>query len=64
MNQGTFLMRGLDKIRGEFSLTAPAYNQAGDQPRRRIRADPGDTSLSHAAIWASAAPDIFPLKPF
>jgi len=26
MNQGTFLMRGLDKVRGEFSLTALAYN--------------------------------------
>lgn len=26
MNQGSFLMRGLDKVRGEFSLTALAYN--------------------------------------
>jgi transposase len=26
MNQGTFLMRGLDKVRAEFSLTALAYN--------------------------------------
>ena len=26
MNQGAFLMRGLDKVRGEFSLTAIAYN--------------------------------------
>ena len=26
MNQGVFLMRGLDKVRGEFSLTALAYN--------------------------------------
>ncbi|MFL5282628.1 MAG: transposase [Rhodopila sp.] len=26
MNQGTFLMRGLEKVRGEFSLTALAYN--------------------------------------
>lgn len=26
MNQGTFLMRGLDKVRGQFSLTALAYN--------------------------------------
>ena len=26
MNQGAFLMRGLDKVRGEFSLTALAYN--------------------------------------
>ena len=25
-NQGTFLMRGLDNIRGEFSLTALVYN--------------------------------------
>jgi hypothetical protein len=26
MNQGAFLMKGLDKVRGEFSLTALAYN--------------------------------------
>lgn len=26
MNQGAFLMRGLEKVRGEFSLTAFAYN--------------------------------------
>jgi transposase len=26
MNQGAFLTRGLDKVRGEFSLTALAYN--------------------------------------
>ena len=26
MNQGAFLMRGLEKVRGEFSFTALAYN--------------------------------------
>ena len=26
MNQGAFLMHGLEKVRGEFSLTALAYN--------------------------------------
>ena len=26
MNQGAFLMRRLDNVRGEFSLTALAYN--------------------------------------
>ena len=26
MNQGAFLMRGLEKVRGEFSLTALSYN--------------------------------------
>ena len=26
MNQGVFLMRGFDKVRAEFSLTAFAYN--------------------------------------
>ena len=26
MNQGAFLMKGLDKVKGEFSLTALAYN--------------------------------------
>jgi hypothetical protein len=26
MNQGAFLMRGLDHVQGEFSLTAVAYN--------------------------------------
>ncbi|MEJ8629622.1 transposase [Sphingomonas sp. I4] len=26
INQGAFLMRGLDKVRAEFSLTALAYN--------------------------------------
>jgi transposase len=29
MNQGAFLMRGLEKVRGEFSLTALAYNLRG-----------------------------------
>ena len=26
MNQGAFLMRGMEEVRGEFSLTALAYN--------------------------------------
>ena len=26
MNQGAFLMRGLERVRGEFRLTALAYN--------------------------------------
>jgi transposase len=26
MNQGAFLMRGLEKVRAEFSLAALAYN--------------------------------------
>lgn len=26
MNQGYFLMRGIEKVRGEFSLTSLAYN--------------------------------------
>ena len=26
MNQGAFLMRGLEKVRAEFSLTALVYN--------------------------------------
>ena len=26
MNQGAFLMRGLERVRAEFSLTALAYN--------------------------------------
>jgi Transposase DDE domain len=26
MNQGAFLMKGLDKVRAKFSLTALAYN--------------------------------------
>jgi hypothetical protein len=26
MNQGAFLMKGLDSVRAEFSLTALAYN--------------------------------------
>jgi hypothetical protein len=26
VNQGAFLMRGLEKVRDEFSLTALAYN--------------------------------------
>ena len=29
MYQGTFLMRGLENVRAEFSLTALAYNRAG-----------------------------------
>ena len=46
MNQGAFLMRGLEKVRGEFSLTALAYNvtwitqtragQGGERGRRRV----------------------------
>ena len=32
MNQGAFLMRGLDKVRAEFSLTALASQQAHCPP--------------------------------
>ena len=40
MNQGAFLMRGLEKVRAEFSLTALAYNlQARPQSRRVQRVD-------------------------
>src|ERR1700745_1945539 len=37
MNQGAFLMRGLEKVRAEFSLTALAYNlrRALKHSRRR-----------------------------
>ena len=31
MNQGAFLMRGVDNVRAEFSLTALVYN-----PRRAL----------------------------
>ena len=31
MNQGAFLMRGVDNVRAEFSLTALVYN-----PRRSL----------------------------
>ncbi len=35
VNQGAFLMRGLEKVRAEFSLTALAYNL------RRVLTIPG-----------------------
>jgi len=43
MNQGAFLMRGLQKVRGEFSLTALAYNL------RRVLNIVGFTELMAAA---------------
>jgi transposase len=43
MNQGTFLMRGLEKVRAEFSLTALAYNL------RRVLNIVGFTELMAAA---------------
>ena len=43
MNQGAFLMRGLEKVRGEFSLTALAYNL------RRVLNIVGFTELMMAA---------------
>jgi transposase len=48
MNQGAFLMRGLEKVRGEFSLTALAYNLrrvlnliAFDKLMAAVKAAPG-----------------------
>jgi transposase len=48
MNQGAFLMRGLEKVRAEFSLTALAYNirrvlnlVAFDKLRAAVKAAPG-----------------------
>ena len=48
MNQGAFLMRGLEKVRGEFSLTALAYNirrvlnlVAFDKLMAAVKAAPG-----------------------
>src|ERR1700732_2502201 len=39
MNQGAFLMRGLDKVRAEFSLTARLQSATGAQHSRRRKAD-------------------------
>ena len=48
INQGAFLMRGLEKVRGEFSLTALAYNirrvlnlVAFDKLMAAVKAAPG-----------------------
>jgi hypothetical protein len=48
MYQGAFLMRGLEKVRAEFSLTALAYNirrvlniVAYDEPMAAATATPG-----------------------
>lgn len=37
LNQGAFLMRGLEKVRAEFSLTALAYNLRGPLPSSACR---------------------------
>jgi len=56
MNQGAFLMRGLEKVRAEFSLTALAYNL------RRVLNIVGFTELMAALTawqargWRFAAP--------
>ena len=50
MNQGAFLMRGLDKVRAEFSLTALVYNLrralkpaiARNRVAKAARGAPGD----------------------
>ena len=40
MKQGAFLMRGLENVRGEFSLTALAYSiKKGHYPCRRAHPD-------------------------
>jgi len=56
MNQGAFLMRGLEKVRGEFSLTALTYNlRRGHHACRDLGADPGGDGLIHAAKGANIA---------
>ena len=44
MNQGAFLMRGLEKVRAEFSLTALAYNLRRVLNHRRVRRADGRRS--------------------
>jgi hypothetical protein len=44
MNQGAFLMRGLDQVRAEFSLTALVYNL------RRALSILGDARLMAAVV--------------
>lgn len=48
MNQGAFLMRGLDEVRTEFSLTALAYDlRRAISLSRRGGVDPGGTGLTY-----------------
>jgi hypothetical protein len=39
MNQGAFLMRGLEKVRAEFSLTALVYNLGASSISGAAKAD-------------------------
>jgi N-acetylglutamate synthase-like GNAT family acetyltransferase len=55
MNQGTFLLRGLEKVRDEFSLTALAYNTIELVPvdgpmRAELRDALARSDLPHADI--------------
>ncbi len=54
MNQGAFLMRGLEKVRAEFSLTALAYNL------RRVLNIVGFAPLMAAVAAGKAAGGVFP----
>lgn len=55
MNQGAFLMRGLEKVRGEFSLTSLAY-KAGAQYGALQRVDGCGAGLnSHLRVTSPKA---------
>jgi len=56
MNQGAFLMRGLEKVRGEFSLTALAYNVRRVLNIRLSRADGGGAGLSMSRLLQLTSP--------
>jgi hypothetical protein len=56
MNQGAFLMKGLDNVRAEFSLTALVYNLRRALPRRR-GLDGGCPGVKGRPCAAQTAPE-------
>jgi hypothetical protein len=60
MNRGAFLMRGLDKVRADFSLTALVYNlrrfaPSAQHPRRRGD-DGGGPGVKSTQDYVSSGP--------
>jgi hypothetical protein len=58
MNQGAFLMRGLEKVRAEFSLTALVYNL-----RQALNILGMDKMMAAVAAWQRPKSRCFVAKP-
>src|ERR1700757_276719 len=59
MNQGAFLMRGLEKVRAEFSLTALAYNMTR-VPGHNIDTGRANSSSEFSRLDLTPSPKLSP----